>query len=148
MTDFNAIKTSVDDKLNALGIKYRAEFAGRTERDSWKCFHWRITFARAGKGAAYSADYYMGLAHVTAPKHSYVDPKPIAPHAADVLHSLVLDAGANELSFADWADNYGYSDDSLKALRVYQDCCAISKELARLFSRSELSELADIVAEL
>lgn len=48
--------------------------------------------------------------------------KPIAPEPADVLYSLVLDSSVlDHARFEDWAIEYGYSDDSREAERIYQE---------------------------
>lgn len=45
----------------------------------------------------------------------------------DVLYSLLIDSDANEYTFEDWADNFGYDTDSRKAEQIYHAC----KENAR-----------------
>lgn len=67
-------------------------------------------------------DYYTGSAHVFKSKHSWVEDKPKPPSLDDVLHSLVMDAEAEEMSFDDWCGNLGYDTDSRKALETYLAC--------------------------
>lgn len=45
----------------------------------------------------------------------------------DVLYSLIIDSDANDYTFEDWADNFGYDTDSRKAEQIYHAC----KENAR-----------------
>jgi hypothetical protein len=48
--------------------------------------------------------------------------KPTPPKLDDVLFSLVNDASANSMSFAEWCSNYGYEVDSRKAFSLYEQC--------------------------
>lgn len=49
--------------------------------------------------------------------------KPTPPELDDVLYSLYLDASSVDgYTFADWADDFGYSDDSIKAREIYFVC--------------------------
>ena len=40
----------------------------------------------------------------------------------DVLYSLLIDSEANDYSFQDWCNNFGYDVDSIKAMNMYNDC--------------------------
>lgn len=64
-----------------------------------------------------------------------------APDAASVIHSLLLDSDAAEMSFQNWCDNYGYDSDSISAFNTYQACEKIAQDLNKVFKRSELEEL-------
>ena len=61
-------------------------------------------------------EYYTGSGLVDKLKH------PKKPTLDDVLHSLVNDAEAENMSFQDWCDNFGYDTDSRKALDLYLLC--------------------------
>ena len=62
--------------------------------------------------------------------------KPVTPHAAGVLYSLILDSSAVEQSFSNWCSEYGYDDDSRKALATYEACQANADKLARIFDHA------------
>lgn len=52
------------------------------------------------------------------------------PTANDVLSSLLLDVQTIEgQNFSEWAYNLGYSDDSIKALKIYDACLKENKEI-------------------
>jgi len=144
---------TTDDAVKAAliryGVLYRFEGGERmTKRDAdkpWECFQWRVTFA---KGTTWQTfDYYCGLAHVIKAKRFFEPDKPRPPTAATVLHSLLLDATATEENFSDWCSNYGYSDDSMKALRVYQDCIETGRRLRTLFTSEQRAELAKLLED-
>lgn len=61
------------------------------------------------------------------------------PTAKDVLECLFLDAAGfdNARGFEDWAAEYGYSDDSREAERVYRAVKSQTNKLARLFGVSD-----------
>lgn len=67
----------------------------------------------------------------------------VAPKLPDVLHSLLLDGSAVDARFEDWCAEYGYSDDSIKALDTFRECERIGKALLRAFTRAELEELRE-----
>lgn len=49
--------------------------------------------------------------------------RPATPTIANVLYCLMMDAsGVQGTSFKNWAAEYGYSDDSIKAQKIYMQC--------------------------
>lgn len=67
--------------------------------------------------------------------------KPQAPHAADVLHSLILDSSAVGQSFDSWCADLGYDSDSRKAEKTYRACQENADKLARIFDRADIAAL-------
>lgn len=47
-------------------------------------------------------------------------PKPL--NIDDVLHCLILDTESGNYSFDDFCNNFGYNNDSIKALEIYKAC--------------------------
>lgn len=62
----------------------------------------------------------------------------------DFLHCVLSDASGAENSFKEWASDYGYSDDSIKALNIYRQCQEIRSELLRFLGMELLRELAGL----
>ena len=151
----DAIKAKVSEFLQSNGISFAAQYVAETTRDNWKCDEWRVTLSRTGtyekpatKGRKdITQAYYTGLGLRTPAKGAFVKAKPKAPSAADALHSLLLDGSAVDMSFADWCGDYGYDNDSLKALGIYNACCAIGQELRQFFSREEAETLRDMLQD-
>ena len=52
------------------------------------------------------------------------------------------------MSFGDWCTDYGYSDDSINAFRIYRECCKNAERLAKVFTFAQRSALRDATAEL
>lgn len=71
----------------------------------------------------------------------------VSPTLPHVLHSLLMDSSATGETFSDWCANYGYSDDSIKALETYQACVKIGQTLSKAFTPAELSELREIFSD-
>lgn len=68
----------------------------------------------------------------------------VSPTLPDVLHSLLMDSTAKDETFSGWCSNFGYSDDSIKALETYQTCVKIGQTLCKAFTHAELQDLREI----
>ena len=69
----------------------------------------------------------------------------VTPTLNDVCHSLLSDGTAffDGQCFEDWAADFGYSDDSIKAKETFEACDKIGRELSRALSRDELDGLRE-----
>ncbi len=69
----------------------------------------------------------------------------VAPKLEDVCHSLLMDGAAffDGLKFEDWAGDYGYSSDSIKAKETFEQCDRIGRDLSRHLSRETLAALRE-----
>lgn len=158
MTDYDKIKADVDAKLAEFRIAYNVRHVGETARDGdWKCDHFRVSFN------SYETDYYTGLGHRKSrrnEKNPYT-PRTIAheewdkynlivvkPKAADVLHSLLMDAEAANMSFRDWCGEYGMNSDSIKDRGTYDACCEVGVGMRRTFTRAQIEELRTMMQDL
>lgn len=92
--------------------------------DKWmkESFHWLVTIT-CGKQSM-QVTYHMGSGHVRI--------RPIPPKLSDVLGSLRLETSCLNESFSEWCSNFGYSDDSIKALSTYQKCQEEGNKLKKL----------------
>jgi hypothetical protein len=111
----------------------------------WPHFLWRCEI-RTMKGKV-SVDYKMGLGHVIKAKIKYIEDKPKAPTLETVLHSLILDSEAREMSLEDWCDSFGYDSDSIKALGIYQACCESAKKLNAIYTREEIKQIKEALQD-
>lgn len=151
------IEQAVDVKLAAWCVSFSVALVGEIKRDEWICDEWRV------KIGAIETMFHTGVGHrkqhPKAPKFNgsktslayeewstqYV--RPTAPSAASVLHSLILDSSATEQCFNDWCDDYGYDNDSMKALITYQACCAIGQDMRRVFTHAQREELRELLQD-
>ena len=161
MTDYDVIKNRVDALLTDRFYEFQAFATGQTKRDDWDCDSWRVVITGPEKRRM-ETSYYTGLGHRQSKtkmpnlKNSHLSPrqwkeqneKPVAPRAADVLHSLFLDGEAINQSFTDWAGVFGYDTDSIKARDIYDECCKTGEELRKLFPHDFKAMLQELTQEL
>ena len=133
-------KNRIDAMLQARNIKFSAVLVGPTVRDKWECDAWRVSFGK------FTTDYFTGTGH-RKQANKYMPLKPVAPCAADVLYSLILDAEACEQSYQDWCDNFGYESDSIKALNTYRACEAIGHELRKVFDHATRESFRNVLQD-
>jgi len=154
------------DTLESLPVKidYVGEVPSKWD-DSQKTMvdQWRVTLS--SKAGFHSFDYFTGLG-LRGPRTEKVwdggpEPrkgtlmwerleasrKPQKPKVADVLHSLIMDASAADENFHDWCANYGYSDDSIKAMNTYKACLEIAVALRKHFSPDTLRQVRELLQD-
>ncbi len=165
------IETTVLKTLADNAIAYTIAPAGvGLVRDSWECDGWRVTLTCNGKSECF--DYYTGTGHrkisefeklriaqywspIKTPtvRANYLHDiakasKPVAPHIAGVLHSLVMDSSALDESFTDWCSTFGYDSDSIKkAFVIYRACCDNAQKLRRVMPGATLAQLAETLQD-
>lgn len=64
---------------------------------------------------------------------------------AGVLENLVSEAQTSDQPFADWAAEYGYSDDSISAKKIWETVNDTRRKLNKAFTPEEMSRLEEIV---
>ena len=121
-------------------LPVKIDYVAETIRDNdWSCDQWRVTIS--SKAGFNHFDYFTGLG-----LRSKLD-KPIRPKVANVLHSLILDASAADENFHDWCDNYGYSNDSIKAMNIYKECLETAQVLRKHFSLDTLRQVRELLQD-
>lgn len=105
---------------------------------------WRVTLS--SKAGSHSFDYFTGLGLRTKP-NSWGQRKPKKPKIADVLYSLIFDASAADDNFHDWCANFGYSDDSIKAMNTYKACLEVAVALRKHFSPDTLRQVRELLQD-
>jgi hypothetical protein len=130
-------ETTIDIEALPITIRYVGE---TTRDDKWQCDQWAVTFTKGRE--TWTTDYFTGLGHRSKPLLSYQTARPVEPDKAGILHSLIMDSDAENENFNDWAENYGYSADSIKALGIYQVCIENGKNLRKFLGRDVVKQLA------
>lgn len=134
-------------EFNIEALPVKITYVGETARDGdWKCDQWRVELSN--KMGMWSTDYFTGLGLRSKPRASWDVAKPKKPTVADVLHSLFMDASAADYKFSDWCDEYGYSDDSIKALNMYKACLDTATALRKYFSPDQRAAIQSIIQEM
>lgn len=135
---------TVEFNIETLPVKIT--YVGETVRDNnWKCDQWRVELSN--KMGMWSTDYFTGLGLRTKP-NTWGERKLKKPTVADVLHSLFMDASAADYNFSDWCDEFGYSDDSIKALNMYKTCLDTATALRKYFSPEQRKAIQSIIEEM
>lgn len=137
------MNTETNFDIEALPVKIT--YIGATQRNDWKCDQWRVELSN--KLGMWSTDYFTGMGLRGKP-NAWGETKPKKPTIADVLYSLFSDARAADFNFADWCDEYGYSDDSLKALNMYKACLETGTALRKYFSPDQRKAIQFIIEEM
>lgn len=148
-------------EFNIETLPVKIDYVGETVRDGdWKCDQWRVEIS--SKAGYWTTDYFTGTGlrrevkglramHIKTIKmvgSRWVSAEPVKPKIADVLYSLFNDARASELNFHDWCAEYGYSDDSIKALNTYKQCLEIGTMLRKHFSPEHRQTIESIISEM
>jgi hypothetical protein len=145
------------DALEALPVKiqYVAEVPSKWDESTPRTVdQWRVTIS--SKAGFHSFDYFTGLGLRTpAVMRRTIDgrlyekaPARVKnPKVADVLHSLIMDSSAADENFHDWCANYGYSDDSIKAMNTYKACLEIAVALRKHFSPDTLRQVRELLQD-
>ena len=124
---------SFDIEALPITITYMGE---TTQDDRWVCDQWRVVFS--DERSMWTTVYYNGLG--LRDNHG-----PVTPKKADVLCALCLDAQAADTNFNDWSINFGYNNDSIKALNTYKQCCDIAVRLRQYFTAEQRKAITEIV---
>ena len=140
--------------LEELGCTLTCRFIpwslSRSAKEKNPTLNWNCTLRRGGH--SYSFPYTKGSGHC----HAYRNPvrfpdgrkdeyatkeairhecetgkKATPPSLEEVCYSLFMDAYDGD--FEDWCEEYGYSDDSIKAKAMYKECCRTHRSLQRMF---------------
>lgn len=87
--------------------------------DDWQMSANPWTVALRRRGRSLTLDYWTGSAITD------------EPTAKDVLESLALDASSGENDFEEFCKEFGYDEDSRRALRIWKACRSMSVRLKR-----------------
>jgi hypothetical protein len=161
----NPIETAVNEYLKAQGITFAAAGGYAMKREGWDCDAWMCTFSRQGK-ADMMLDYYTGVGHRELTRMGELElrragkssqrcfdsikaqhSKPVAPQAASVLCSVLSESQSAEQNFLDWCDDFGYDDDSIKALHIYNACCEQLQKVRAFFTNEEREAMQELLQD-
>jgi len=170
------INAAISAILVESGVSVDTGLIGETRRGEWVCDEWRVTIRKDKKQEIFQYYTGTGLRAKATEKQkeqalrgfpgltdndkkgltSYgkrylaaVDAlrSPVIPTAASVLHSLLLDSDAINSCFSDWCADFGYNDDSTKALNTYKACCKICQQLRGFFTHQQRETMREILQD-
>lgn len=123
--------------MNFTDIKMSYKFIGLTIPKGWthNANTYKVTLKYNGKQL--TIDYHMGVA---------LDESSLT--IENVLNNLLSDAQCTSYNFSEFCNEFGYDDDSIKALKIYKACKSISKKLSKLFDDKEYYTLKNYIDSL
>ena len=72
--------------------------------------------------------------------------KPRGPEKEEVIDSLLVEL-VNGETFSEWCDSLGYSNDSIKALKIYDSCISTTRQLFGMFGIDGIEKLREELEE-
>ena len=136
-TKSNEYDTQAEQFLTSNGIKFRATLSD-TKSPEWSVngrhgHHYRVTLSKPAKRLTF--DFWSSISD------KLIGVKTVCPY--DVLACVNGDAYCPE-TFKDFCAEYGYDEDSIKALQTFRRCSAFAKRLRVFFTEAELTQLQEI----
>lgn len=162
----NEIREQVAAILEQAGVKFKTSYRGE-KSDALDGKHamdeWLVSFHMSERESR-SFEYFTGLGHrkpkrspysweagkngpITVARRVKENSEPVAPHAADVLYSLILDGEADNMTFSEWCNEFGYDIDSTKADRIFDACRENARKLRNVFTRDTLTKLGELLQD-
>lgn len=137
------MKNGITKENILLNIKFYVQPIFKTQEDmndEWKktANKWRVKLIYFDK--EYVTDFYMGS--------RLVDKigKPKKPTIKDVLYSLMMDDISN-MNFNDFCNEFGYDNDSIKALEIYKTCEKETETYHSMFDSEEREILEELLQD-
>ena len=131
-------------KENILSnIKLEIQTSFKTQEDfsdEWKKIanKWQVKLIYFDK--EYVTNYFMGSGLVD----SWGRPK--KPTIKDVLYSMIVD-DVNDIDFEEFCKEYGYDNDSIRALEIYKACQKQTKAYYNMFDDEEREILQELLQD-
>lgn len=166
------IRTQIDEALAQAGVTFTPHYAGERKKalgGSTTMDEWHCVFKREEGDGYVEFDFFTGLGLRKMPPwgpgvqgydngptpsrgtllhEQWVKQAKIQdPHAADLLHSITLDAQWASESFASWCEDMGCDTDSRKALETYEACQNNADKLRSFFSREEIERFTELLQD-
>jgi len=113
---------SLADVAQALRITAsarRRDSNPHIDDQSWQADHWTVTIRCSRRSM--SVPYSKGIGHGGRP-----------PQVGEVLSSLLMDSSAVDADFPEWAADFGYDTDSIRARQTRQVCRRLAQRLQRV----------------
>lgn len=137
------MKDGISKKNFLLNIDLKVIPAFLTEKDltdEWKrtSKKWQVKLIYFDK--EYVTDFYMGCGLVDE------NGKPKKPSKKDVLFSIMMN-DVSGMSFNDFCSEFGYDNDSIKALKIYEGCQRETEAYYDMFDSEEREILRELLED-
>ena len=126
-----------------LNIEIESQKAFKTREDmndEWKktSNKWQVKLTYFDK--EYVTDFYMGSGLVDK------ENKPKRPTKEDILYSMIIGDVSN-MNFNDFCADFGYNNDSIKALEIYKACEKETEAYYDMFDSEEREVLRELLED-
>ena len=160
----------VAEYLASIDVEVSPGYNKTHNRDGWECDEFNVHI-KSGKGS-FDTDFSTGTGHrVTYNKRKPVlrrlrklypckqyypslvyrisgeEELAVKPDQASIIHALLMDSQAGDTSYNNWCEDWGYDNDSMKAFKVYQECCKTYEGLRLVFTGDQLRELTTLLED-
>lgn len=124
-------------------IKIYVKTAFKTEEDmndelKKTANKWQVKLVYFDK--EYVTDFYMGSGLVNKTN------RPKKPTKKDILFSMMMD-DVSGLNFNDFCNEFGYDNDSIKALKIYKGCLKETEAYYNMFDNEEREILRELLED-
>lgn len=130
-----------------FGVKLESQFVKITKKR--KAFRWKVKLSREGrqfilaftKGSAHIGRLVNGIWKLATKQELRADEdrmlkrnKPIPPQLREVLECLQSECSdfQSNISYKDWASNFGYNPDSIKGKKIFRCCRRHARKMEHL----------------
>ena len=139
-------------------LPVKIDFVRKVDDKEWPHFLWNVTVDYTSGFWTFS--YKCGLGHIEKKRGALPMPnppyrkgtlayeswerkntQPKKPSVSDVMYSILMDIQADDSSFNNWCDEYGYSSDSMKAFKTYQTCCEYAVFVRKAFTVEQIEQM-------
>lgn len=161
--------------LDSISVKYSVVYIGKTDWHNITADKFSVSFIR--NNTVNTFDFYQGISHREKRKdkaelleytaafrklinqqvrYSIIGDSVFAdggsvfvfvPTSASVLYYLLLDSEAGQCTFHEFCEDFGYDEDSRKALDTYLACQNTGKQLNTIFNYNEISCLQTLLED-
>lgn len=121
----DTVTKPLSDLVQELGLSVKVIKANSKNKPDWAKQEWLILLSCDNRTVSFN--YYGGGAVKN-------------PTLTDSAYVMGIEYLPEETSFKDWASDYGYDTDSLKALKDFDSIIARSRELEYLLGSTELAQ--------
>ena len=137
------MKNGITKENILLNVELYVQPAFKTHediKDEWKkgANKWQVKLVYFNK--VYITYFYMGS--------GLVDEicKPKEPTKEDILFAMIMDDVSNK-NFNDFCVEFGYNNDSIKALKIYKACLKETKAYYNMFDSEEREVLKELLQD-
>lgn len=156
--DYEIAREELSSEFQISGVKAERStpafstepMAGSTDKKAWPHFSYTFTFSKNGR--MLSEIYNVGADKSEENRGKLMGPAPRRekiPSCSEVLGCLCSEAvSAREASFEDWAEEFGYDSDSIKAKNVYDHCANLWHSLRKILTDEQIATFSQLSSRL